>query len=234
MKKILIYIGVIVAFFIIGVIVANFIIMPIIVHRGKEIKVPNVCNMPLDDAMKVLKNNRLEGLVAERRYDQIIEQGYIIIQEPLPDEKVKSGRIIHLTVSLGPQVIKIPFLTGVDIEKGELILKRLGFKIEKIDYVNSDTIPRKEIIRTIPEPEVELTIGDPVQIIVSKGPVLKMPDLTGKVQEEYESILDKMDLVLGEIKEVEGSGVKGSVIVQSPAPEEVIEPGDTVTLMVIR
>ena len=184
--------------------------------------------------MKELKGRNLEGLVSERRHDQIIEEGFIIIQEPLPDEKVKAGRIIHLTVSLGPQVIKVPFLIGVDIEKGELILKKLGFTIEKIDYVNSDTITRGEIIETIPEAEAALTKGDAIKLVVSKGPILKMPDLTGKTPQEYEIALDKMGLILGEVKEVEGSGLKGSVIVQNPAPEEVVEPGDTVTLMVIK
>ncbi len=234
MKRILVYLLVIIAFFIVGAIMANFVIMPMLVHRGREVIVPNVCNMSLENATKELEDRGLEGLVSERRYDQIIEQGYIIIQEPLPDEKVKSGRIIHLTVSLGPQVIKVPFLTGVNIDKGELILKKLGFKIEKIEYVNSDTITRGEIIRTIPEPDIELTKGDAIELIVSKGPILMMPDLTGKTQQDYEILLNKMGLILGEVKEVEGSGVKGSVIVQNPAPEEVVEPGDTVTLMVIK
>jgi serine/threonine-protein kinase len=234
MKRILVYLLVIIAFFIVGAVMANFVIMPMLVHRGREVIVPNVCNMSLENATKELEDRGLEGLVSERRYDQIIEQGYIIIQEPLPDEKVKSGRIIHLTVSLGPQVIKVPFLTGVNIDKGELILKKLGFKIEKIEYVNSDTITRGEIIRTIPEPDIELTKGDAIELIVSKGPILMMPDLTGKTQQDYEILLNKMGLILGEVKEVEGSGVKGSVIVQNPAPEEVVEPGDTVTLMVIK
>lgn len=234
MKRIFVYLLVILAFFIVGVVLANFLIMPLIVHRGKEVIVPNVCNMSLENATKELKDFGLEGLVSERRHDQIIEEGYIIIQEPLPNQKVKSGRIINLTVSLGPQVVKVPFLAGVDIEKGELILKRLGFTIEKIDYVNSDTIVRGKIIRTIPEPDVELTKGDSIKVIVSKGPVLMMPDLTGKTRQEFEIQIEKLGLVLGEVKEVEGSGVKGSVIVQSPAPEEVIEPGDTVTLMVIK
>lgn len=234
MKRIFLYLLVILAFFIIGVLIANFLVMPLIVHKGREVVVPNVCNLFLEDAVKELKKRDLEGLVTERRHDPIIEEGYIIIHEPLPNQAVKSGRIIHLTVSLGPQVIKVPFLAGVDIEKGELILKRLGFTIEKIDYVNSDTIVRGRIIRTIPETEVELTKGDAMKIIVSKGPVLKMPNLTGKTQHEVEVELGKLGLVLGEIKQVEGSGIKGSVIVQSPAPDEIVEPGDTVTLMVIK
>lgn len=234
MKRTLLYFLVIFAFFIVGILIANFLIMPSIVHKGREVIVPNVCNLSLEEAMNELKKRGLDGFATERRYDQIIEEGYIIIQDPLPDQKVKSGRIIHLTVSLGPQVIKVPFLAGVAIQKGELILKRLGFTIEKIDYVNSDTIIRGKIIRTIPEPEVELTKGDAVKVIVSKGPVLKMPNLTGKTQHEVEAELEKLGLVLGEIKEVEGSGVKGSVIVQSPAPDEIVEPGDTVTLMVIK
>lgn len=234
MRRFFVYSVTILVFFIIGVIIANFIIMPLIVHMGKEIAVPNVCNLPLERAVQELKKKNLEGVVTERRYDEIIEEGKVIVQDPLPSAKVKKGRIINLTVSLGPETIKVPYLSGVDIEKGKLIVKRLGLTIEAIDCLFSDSIAKDKIIKTIPESETELKKGDAVKLIISKGPILKMPNLAGKDLSEAKSILKKMGLILGEIKEVEGSGTKGSVIVQNPAPEQVVNSGDTVSLMVIK
>jgi len=234
MKKIILYAVTVLAFFVVGIFIANFVIMPLIVRRGKEIIVPNVCNLSLETAIEELKKRDLEGIVTERRYDQIIEEGKVIIQTPLPNSKVKAGRIINLTVSLGPETMKVPYLEGVDIEKGKLIIEKLGLKIEVIDYSFSDSVAKDKIIKTGPEPEVELKKGDAIKLTVSKGPVLKMPNLTGKDLTEAKIIINKMGLVLGEIKEIEGSGNKGSVLIQSPKPEQTIAAGDTVSLMVIK
>ncbi len=234
MRRIYFYLIIIVAFFVIGVIIANIIIMPAIVQMGKEIVVPNVCNIPLETAIQELKKQNLEGVVIERRYDQIIEEGKVIIQNPLPDARVKAGRIINLTVSLGPQTVKVPYLTGIDVEKGKLIIKRLGLTIGTIDYLFSDSIIQNKIINTVPEPGVLLTKGDAVSLMVSKGIMLKMPTLTGRAVEEAHTVLRKMGLVLGEVTEIEGSGIKGSVVVQDPESGKTVSPGDTVRLMVIK
>ncbi len=234
MKKLILYAVIVLAFFIVGIIIANFIIMPLVVGRGKEIVVPNVCNLSLETAIEELKKKNLEGVVTERRYDQIIEEGKVIIQTPLPNSKVKVGRIINLTVSLGPETMKVPHLEGVDIEKGKLIIERLGLTIETIDYSYSDSVAKDKIMKTEPEPEAELKKGEAVKLTVSKGPILKMPNVIGKDLTEAKIILNKMGLILGEIKEVEGSGTKGSVLIQNPEPEQTIAAGDTVSLMVIK
>jgi beta-lactam-binding protein with PASTA domain len=234
MKKILIYAGIIVLFFIIGVVVANFIVMPLIVHQGRTVSVPNVVHMTLDNAIAELSKRDLEGIVVERRFDPIVEPGRIIIQDPLPETRVKTGRIVNLTVSLGAETIRVPFLIGIDAEKAELIVKRLGFTIETVEHQHSDTVAVDKVIATIPVAETEMKKGDGITLIVSKGAVLKMPNLGGMTMEHIQPMLDSMSLVLGEVKEVEGSGTAGTVIVQDPAPEHVVERGDTVTLMIIK
>jgi beta-lactam-binding protein with PASTA domain len=234
MKKIIIYAAIIIAFFILGLVIANFVIMPSIVHMGEEVVVPNVCNLPLEKALEELEKKRLEGVVTERRYDFVIEEGKIIIQDPLPDASVKVGRIINLTVSLGPETVRLPFLTGVDYEKGKLIVERLGLIIESVEYLFSDSIAQGKIMKTIPDPEVEMKKGDEVKLIVSKGLIMKMPDLSGMSLEEAQTVLHTMDLVLGEVKEVEGSGTKGSIILHSPEPEQIVNSGDTISVMVIK
>ena len=234
MKKVLIYAAIIIAFFILGIVIANFVIMPSIVHMGEEVVVPNVCNLPLEKALEELEKKKLEGVVTERRYDYVIEEGKIIIQDPLPDENVKVGRIINLTVSLGPETVKLPYLTGVDYDKGKLIVERLGLVIESVEYLFSDSIAEGKIMKTIPEPEVEMKKGENVKLIVSKGLIMKMPNLAGMSLEEAQTLLNNMDLVLGEIKEVEGSGNKGIIILHSPEPEQIVNSGDTVSVMVIK
>jgi beta-lactam-binding protein with PASTA domain len=234
MRRSLIYAGIILAFFVIGVLIANFLVMPLLVGRGEEVSVPNVCDLTLDEAVEELNNFGLEGVVVERRFDQIIEEGNVIIQEPLPDARVKKGRIINLTVSLGPETIKVPHLTGVSYEQGVSIVRRLGLVIAGVDSVFSDSVEIGGIIGTVPEAEDAVKKGDGIKLILSKGLIRKMPNVVGVQLSRAQVTLEKMGLIVGKVEEITGSGQKGTIIVQNPEPGRIVNSGDTVTIMVIK
>jgi beta-lactam-binding protein with PASTA domain len=234
MRRTLIYTGIILAFFVTGILIANFLVMPLLVGRGEEVVVPNVCDLTLDDAIEQLKGARLEGVVVERRFDQIIKEGSVIIQEPLPEARVKKGRIINLTVSLGPETIKVPYLMGISYEQSVSIIRRLGLVIAKVDSAFSDSVELGKVIGTSPEAETGVKKGDGVILILSKGIIKKMPNIVGVQLSQAQLILEKMGLVMGKIEEVQGSGKKGTIIVQNPEPGRIVNSGDTVTVMVIK
>ncbi len=234
MKKLLIYLAIVLVFFVIGILIANFLIMPSIVRMGKVIMVPNVCNMTLEQAIDELQKKKLEGVVTERRYDAVIEEGKVIIQDPLPETKVKEGRIVNLTISLGPETIKIPDLTGVDIEKAKLIIERLEMKIEEVIYEFSDSIDANRVLRSVPQADEEIKKGDRILLFVSKGSQLKMPNLVGQQLETAKIKIGELGLILGDVKEIEGSGEKSSVLLQNPEADQVVKAGDTVSLMVVK
>ena len=234
MRKTLIYSAIILALFVVGIILANFLIMPLMVGKGEEVTVPNVCNLPLDNAIEELKNAELEGVVVERRFDRIIEEGNVIIQEPLPDARVKRGRLINLTVSLGPETINVPFLSGVSYEQGVSIINKIGLVIGNVDSVFSDSVEQGKIIGTVPEAEARLKKGDQIRLLVSKGLIRRMPNVVGTQLSQAQVILERMGLIVGKVEEVQGSGAKGTIIVQNPEPERIVEIGDSVSLMVIK
>jgi serine/threonine-protein kinase len=234
LKKFLTYTVLILIFFIVGILLANFIIMPSFVRSGKEMNVPNVCALSLDSAIAVLKKDKLQGVVVERRYDKIIDEGKVIIQEPLPGVKVKRGRIINLSVSLGPETIKIPFLSGLDLEKGRMIIEKLGLIIDELDSAFSDSVSRGKIIRTNPDYDSEIVKGGSIRILFSRGILLKMPNLIGLSLPQAKDTLAKLNLVIRGIQEVGGSAAKNTVMVQDPEPEKVLNPGDSVNLIVVK
>jgi len=55
MKRFLTYLIIVLIFFIIGLLMANFLLIPMVVRKGEEVSVPNVCNLPLDSATMVLR-----------------------------------------------------------------------------------------------------------------------------------------------------------------------------------
>ena len=234
MRRTLIYTGIILAFFVIGILIANFLVMPLLVGRGEEVLVPNICDLTLDDAIEQLKEAGLEGVVVERRFDQIIEEGNVIIQEPLPEARVKKGRIINLTVSLGSETIKVPFLSDVSYDQSVSIIRRLGLVIAKVDSAFSDSIEPGRVIGTSPEAETGVKKGDSIVLILSKGIIKKMPNIVGVQLSQAQLSLERMGLILGGIEEVQGSGKKGTIIVQNPEPGRIVNAGDTVRVMVIK
>ncbi len=234
MRRFFVYALFILIFFLIGLLLANFIIMPSIVHRGKEVTVPNVCGVLLDTATAILKKNQLQGVVVERRFDKIIDEGMVIIQEPLPGTKVKRGRIINLSVSLGAETIQIPHLDGLEFAKAKLILEKLAIVLDAVDSAYSDSILAGRIIQTSPPADSEIVKGSSIRVVISRGPQLKMPNLVGLPLAAARDTLKKVGLVVREVKEIEGSGEKNTVMVQAPEPDRTVNPGDSVNLMIVK
>lgn len=234
MRRIIVYALLILIFFLIGLLLANFVIMPSIVHRGKVVTVPNVCGVPLDTATAILKKNQLQGVVVERRFDKIIDEGMVIIQEPLPGTKVKRGRIINLSVSLGAETVQIPHLDGLDFAKAKLIIEKLAITLDAVDSAWSDSVPAGRIIQTSPPADSEIVKGSSIRVVISRGPQLKMPNLVGLPIGTAKDTLKKLSLVVREVKEIEGSGEKNTVMVQSPEPDRTVNPGDSVNLMIVK
>jgi len=152
----------------------------------------------------------------------------------LPDKKVKKGRIVNLSVSLGPERIVVPALSGLEFNKAKQIIDRLGLAVGDIDTIYSDSIGEGKVIQTVPEPETEVKKGDAIKIILSRGILLKIPNLVGLKIDSAKVIIKNLNLILGSITEVEGTGEKGTIIVQNPQPDQLVNKGDTINLMVVK
>jgi serine/threonine-protein kinase len=106
--------------------------------------------------------------------------------------------------------------------------------IEEIDSAYSDSIDRGKIIRTYPDVDSEIVKGGSIRILYSRGILLKMPSLVGLTLTQARDTLAKLNLVIREIKEVEGSVAKNTVMVQHPEPDKLMNPGDSVNLIVVK
>jgi beta-lactam-binding protein with PASTA domain len=106
--------------------------------------------------------------------------------------------------------------------------------VARVDSAFSDSIEPGKVIGTSPEAETGVKKGDSVKLILSKGIIKKMPNIVGVQLSQAQLIIEKMDLIMGKIEEVQGSGRKGTIIIQNPEPGRIVNSGDTVTVMVIK
>ena len=68
-------------------------------HHGEEIAVPNVRHKVFSDASSVLEDVGLKVMVKDTGYVKTLPPDCILEQTPAPGEKVKSGRIVYVTIN---------------------------------------------------------------------------------------------------------------------------------------
>lgn len=234
MKKPLIYLAGIALFFILGVLVFNFLVMPLLVRSGQAITVPDVCGKDEAEAERILREARLKVSIEAHRFDPVIAKGKIVIQEPLPGRKVKAGRTVALVVSKGVEKLALPYILGLELEKARQILDKYDIQIVAVDSAFNDSVMEGRIAAANPGPGEEVPKGSKVSVTVSLGQGIAVPDFSGMKIDEATALIREKMLSLGEVKEIEGSGEPGMIMLQSPNAGILVQVGDSVNLVVVK
>jgi beta-lactam-binding protein with PASTA domain len=103
--------------------------LAIYTHHGEEIVVPSLYGVTLRDAVGKLDPDGLIVVANDSSYVEGLPAGAIIQQNPVPGMKVKSGRVIYVTInSLTMPCERIPdLIDNCSYREAEARLKSLGF-----------------------------------------------------------------------------------------------------------
>ena len=123
------------------------------------------------------------------RNDPLIEINQVISQEVPPGTLLPPGQPVTYTVSLGPVLVTVPDVTGVNVELARSQLGAAGLLVETIEQP-SQSITAGFVIRQSPTPGLRIAQGQAVQIVVSLGDVVRFPDVIGLQREQAEQILN--------------------------------------------
>ena len=106
--------------------------------HNRYIEVPNLSGLNLDDAIDVLKKNRLKYEVLDSsKFFVEIPNYSIISQIPLEKELVKKNRKIYLNVNpRNFQKVSLPNVIKITKRNAESILTALGFQVLEYNYVD--------------------------------------------------------------------------------------------------
>lgn len=98
----------------------------------KDVKIPQIIGLSEDEARQILESKKLIMEVANRVSDKR-PAGQIIRVYPEVNTTVKQNSIVKVVVSTGPNEVKVPDLTNLDLISAESLLKRNGLKLGIIE-----------------------------------------------------------------------------------------------------
>lgn len=137
-------------------------------------EVPELRNLRVSEARSAVAGRW--NLVQLEEFDNEIEPGIIIRQDPPPGTDLPFDSDVTVWVSAGPAIIAVPNVEGMSESDAVAELEEAGFEVI-VEREASETIPEGSAIRTEPVDEAE--VGGTVTVFISLGNVVVIPDLYG-------------------------------------------------------
>ena len=200
-------------------------LVTIIVSVGPEaFPIPYVLDIETERAIYVVEESGFTlGQLLEVN-DENIPRGFVISQNPVAGRKMSPGTSVDLVVSKGPSLIEISDLSRKAAEDAIQILETLGFEYELIEEYSED-VEIGLVSGTFPEAGEIVTPDEIIQVIVSLGIRIEVPEVEGLKYEDAIRVLEELGLV------ATVSGDTNDVVrKQIPRKGEFIEPEGVVEL----
>lgn len=144
-KTIAIVIGIIAALAVVGGIA--FALMSGGGDDKDKIAVPSVVGQTVDEATAAIEGAGFELGKVDESFDDKVEAGKVIGQDPKGDSKQAKGTKINLTVSKGAQEITVPDLSNMTADEAQKALTVSGLKYAKGPAEYSDTVEKDHVAR---------------------------------------------------------------------------------------
>jgi eukaryotic-like serine/threonine-protein kinase len=208
----------------------------------EKVGVPDVKGKSLDDATKILQQNKLTVAPNPQQVetdDQTLV-GKVADQSPPAGVSVQVGSPVTLSIGKTSATVSVPNLVGQDFDTAKGNLEGLGLKVNRKD-VSSDQ-PANKVVDQDPK-SGKVKPGSAVTLSVSKGDQqnVQMPDFLGR----RTTVRDAVRALSGigwngdlNVKDQFGNNCRGdqaidSVIInQNPSPNQQLAKNDPITLTV--
>ncbi|MEU6378073.1 Stk1 family PASTA domain-containing Ser/Thr kinase [Streptomyces sp. NPDC046909] len=203
------------------------------INSGQFTKVPALVTKTEKQARQDLEAAGLEVGTVKREYSDTYKRGQVISSDPAVGTRIRSHDSVTLTVSKGPETVKLGDIKGLRLDKAKERLKNDGLEPGMVTREFSDDVIRGFVIRTDPEIGTTLRSGTAVALVVSKGSPVDVPDVTGESLEDAKADLEDAGLkVKVAAEQVNSEFDKGQVAAQTPEEGTEAATGDTVTLTI--
>ncbi|URZ86937.1 Stk1 family PASTA domain-containing Ser/Thr kinase [Floricoccus penangensis] len=206
---------------IIGAIIAAvlaLIIGLVIVTTPKDVRVPEVNGMTVEQAKDEIKKAGLEVGKVTKEINGTIDKDKVIRTNPTIGTSKKTGSKIDIFISMGPNVIELSNYVGQSYDDAVSdLVKNFGISQSQIvkKVVTDDNYATNEIISQDPKKNefFDKTSGDKITFKVSDGGKnAKMPELVNSPVENAKAALNNMGVPESNIKLVPQKTIEESLV----------------------
>lgn len=187
-------------------------------NHGKEIPVPNVVNMSVHNAIKVLDDSGLEYEVDSPQYNPKFRPYQVLKVFPSPGSHVKGGRTITLLVN--PKTwarVSVPDV--LDRYKGLAFrqLEMVGLKVGDTIYepnIQRDAVIRIQMNGTVIKPGTLLPRFSIIDLVIGSGPKrnVTVPNLVGLTVQEAKAVIAQNLFEVGLVEHEDGGQDESDII----------------------
>lgn len=202
-----------------------------------EVEVPTLVGRSLQEAEGLLRTANLSYTILDGEWNSEVPANVVIRQQPDGGRVVRSGRVVQIVLSRGPELLGVPDIIGMTLLQAQIRLTETGFVLGQQNTRTSDTVLAEQIMEQNPRAGFRAERGQQIDVVVSTGRVVEVPVaplLVGLTESEVVARLNELGLTIGRINRDYSSAAYGTIIGQSPQAGEVLRLGDAVSIVVSR
>lgn len=209
-------------------------------NHGKEVPVPNVVDMPVQQAVKVLEEMGLAVEVDSVKYDPKYKSFQVLQIYPSAGSRVKEGREIVLKVN--PKTwskIEVPDVLnkykGLAFSRLNLVGLKVGDTIYEAN-IQKDAVIRMEYDGKELKPGTLLPKFSMINVVIGTGPMrnISVPNVVGLTVEEAIAVIKRSHFDVGYIDYENGEDLASIVYYQDPAMGSLRDQGMQVDIWASR
>lgn len=201
-----------------------------------DVQIPDLVNKTQDEAEQIVKELKLKLVVKSEEYNENVEEGKIISQDPAYQENytIKEHSEISVVISKGTETVEVPDVVGKTREEAEKLLKDAGL-VAEITEENDEKVEAGIVLSQDIEDGETVNKGSTVKLVVSKGSAIvnvEVPSLVGKTEQEARNLLTEAGLKVNVVNDEDESKNDGVVLRQSKDAGTEVQEGTTITITV--
>jgi serine/threonine-protein kinase len=140
-------------------------------NRPRQVTVPNIAGLTIQEARDQLKESKLEMKVEARLPNEEVAMDKILEVKPNPGDKVIEGTRVSVIISSGSRFVAVPDLRGSTVDKARSILANLGLELDPdILKESNPNVATGLVVRTTPAAKKKIERESRVKLVVSTGP----------------------------------------------------------------
>lgn len=208
-----------------------------------QVRVPDLVGLEQVVAESQLQTLGLVLVVQDGRFDDKTPPQRIIAQLVPFGTALTQGQPVEVIVSKGPEKIKVPPVVGLSIAEAQTRLSSVGLRSDRKDSPSTQ-VQADMVMAQDPAAESAVSRDSAVQLTVSVGDRIFVPDLRGKSEADAQRLIDEAGLattfptmqaaedVPEQLRAAFNTFPVGSVVSSDPAAGTLVARGAVVVIAV--